>query len=202
MWRIAANPTAGSYLWTISMVDIATGWWEGEVIPDRTQSATRRALDRIRKRLPFRLRELHPDNDTAILNQLLVDYCRQNQIALSRSRPLKRTITAGWNRRTGRMSGNYSAITASAENSSAAWLPISTGPGPSGATSFSRLCAYPKRPASAARCIAVMTTPLRPISGQGRSEAQCISALTRQLRWEDRSSTLETTVPRRKDAAH
>ena len=82
--------TAGSYLWTISMVDIATGWWEGEVIPDRTQSATRSALDRIRKRLPFRLRELHPDNDSAILNQLLLDYCRHNQIALSRSRPLKK----------------------------------------------------------------------------------------------------------------
>jgi hypothetical protein len=40
--------------------------------------------------LPFRLRELHPDNDGAILNQLLFDYCQQNQIALSRSRPLKK----------------------------------------------------------------------------------------------------------------
>lgn len=80
--------TAGSFLWTISMVDIATGWWEGEVIEDRTQ--TRSALHRIRQRLPFRLRELHPDNDSAILNQLLVDYCQQHQIALSRSRPLKK----------------------------------------------------------------------------------------------------------------
>jgi hypothetical protein len=82
--------TAGSFLWTISMVDIATGWWEGEVIEDRTQTATRSALNRIRKRLPFRLRELHPDNDSAILNQLLIDYCQQNQIVLSRSRPLKK----------------------------------------------------------------------------------------------------------------
>ena len=72
------------------MVDIASGWWEGEVISDRTQIATRGALHRIRERLPFRLRELHPDNDTAILNQLLIEYCRQNQIALSRSRPLKK----------------------------------------------------------------------------------------------------------------
>jgi hypothetical protein len=82
--------TAGSFLWTISMVDIASGWWEGEVIADRTQVATRHALHRIRRRLPFRLRELHPDNDRAILNQLLIDYCRQHQIALSRSRPLKK----------------------------------------------------------------------------------------------------------------
>ena len=82
--------TAGSHLWTISMVDIATGWWEGEVIEDRTQIATRGALNRIRQRLPFRLLELHPDNDSAILNQLLIDYCQQKGIALSRSRPLKK----------------------------------------------------------------------------------------------------------------
>jgi hypothetical protein len=82
--------TAGSYLWTVSMVDIATGWWEGEVIAERTQTATRSALNRIRQRLPFRLRELHPDNDSAILNKLLIEYCRNNKIALSRSRPLKK----------------------------------------------------------------------------------------------------------------
>jgi hypothetical protein len=60
------------------------------VIADRTQIATRSALNHIRKRLPFRLRELHPHNDSAILNQLLIDYCQQNQISLSRSRPLKK----------------------------------------------------------------------------------------------------------------
>ena len=43
-----------------------------------------------RAALPFRLRELHPDNDSAILNQLLFEYCKQNHIALSRSRPLKK----------------------------------------------------------------------------------------------------------------
>jgi hypothetical protein len=82
--------TAGAHLWTVSMADIASGWWEGEIIEDRTQTATRQALDRVRRRLPFRLRELHPDNDSAILNCLLIDYCRQHRIALSRSRPLKK----------------------------------------------------------------------------------------------------------------
>ena len=33
---------------------------------------------------------LDPDNDSGILNRLLVIYCQQNQIALSRSRPLKK----------------------------------------------------------------------------------------------------------------
>jgi hypothetical protein len=81
---------AGSFLWTLSAVDIATNWWEGGVVVDRTQTATRQELDRIRLRLPFRIRELHPDNDSSFINHLLMDYCRGNQIARSRSRPLKK----------------------------------------------------------------------------------------------------------------
>ena len=56
--------SGGQFLHTVSVGDIATGWWEGEAIPARTQQATREALDRIRKRAPFRLREIHPDNDS------------------------------------------------------------------------------------------------------------------------------------------
>jgi hypothetical protein len=82
--------TAGSFLWTLSTVDIASNWWEGEPVIDRTQHSTRCALDAIRRRLPFRLREIHPDNDSSVINRLLLDYCRQNQIAVSRSRPLKK----------------------------------------------------------------------------------------------------------------
>ncbi len=36
------------------------------------------------------MREAHPDNDSGLLNRLLVDACRRNQIALSRSRPSKK----------------------------------------------------------------------------------------------------------------
>ena len=82
--------TAGRFLWTLSTVDIASNWWEGEPVMDRTQQSTRCALDAIRRRLPFRLGEIHPDNDHSVINHLLVEYCRENQIALSRSRPLKK----------------------------------------------------------------------------------------------------------------
>jgi len=72
------------------MVDIASNWWQGGVVVDRTQLATRNELDRLRHNWPFRIRELHPDNDSSLINHLLVQYCRKNQIALSRSRPLKK----------------------------------------------------------------------------------------------------------------
>jgi hypothetical protein len=84
----------GQYIHTVSVVDIASGWWEGEAITARTQEATREALDRIRKRAPFRFREIHPDNDHGLINDLLWRYCRKRQIKLSRSRPYKKNDNA------------------------------------------------------------------------------------------------------------
>jgi len=75
-------------------VDIASSWWEGEAIPARTQQATREGLDAIRRRVPFRIQELHPDNDSGLINDLLWRYCRQRQIRMSRSRPYKKNDNA------------------------------------------------------------------------------------------------------------
>lgn len=84
----------GEFLHTISAVDIATGWWEAEPILRRTQQNTRDGLDRIRKRLPFRVLEIHPDNDTGMINDLLWQYCQKAQIRMSRSRPYKKNDNA------------------------------------------------------------------------------------------------------------
>jgi hypothetical protein len=86
--------TAGEYVHTISAVDIATSWWEGEAILRRSQEATRDGLDRIRKRLPFAVQEIHPDNDTGLINELLWNYCQQAKIKMSRSRPYKKNDNA------------------------------------------------------------------------------------------------------------
>lgn len=86
--------TAGEYLHTISAADIATGWWEGEAIMGRSQVATKQGLDNIRGRLPFRIREIHPDNDTGMINDLVWNYCRKARIKMSRSRPYKKNDNA------------------------------------------------------------------------------------------------------------
>jgi hypothetical protein len=86
--------SGGQYIHTVSTVDIASGWWEGEPITARSQEATREALDEIRKRAPFRFREIHPDNDTGLINDLLWRYCRRRRIKLSRSRPYKKNDNA------------------------------------------------------------------------------------------------------------
>ncbi len=86
--------TAGEYLLTFSATDIATGWWEGRPQLGRSQKATQESLEQIRKRLPFRVREVHPDNDSGILNDLLWKYCRRRRIAMSRSRPYQKNDNA------------------------------------------------------------------------------------------------------------
>jgi len=75
-------------------VDIATNWWEGQAIAVRSQRAAKEGLSQIRDRVPFRIRELHPDNDSALVNDLLWDWTQQEKIRLSRSRPYKKNDNA------------------------------------------------------------------------------------------------------------
>ena len=84
----------GEYVHTLSAVDIASGWWEGEAIAARSQQATQEGLEAIRKRAPFRFREIHPDNDRGLINDLLWRYCQQARIKMSRSRPYKKNDNA------------------------------------------------------------------------------------------------------------
>lgn len=86
--------TAGEYLLTLSATDIATGWWEGVAQLGRSQKATQESLEGIRRRLAFRVREVHPDNDSGILNDLLWNYCRRHRIRMSRSRPYQKNDNA------------------------------------------------------------------------------------------------------------
>jgi len=86
--------TGGDYIHTISAVDIATNWWEGQAIAVRCQQATKEGLSQMQPRFPFRIRELHPDNDSALVNDLLWDWTQQERIRLSRSRPYKKNDNA------------------------------------------------------------------------------------------------------------
>lgn len=86
--------TGGQYLHTLSAVDIASGWWEGEAITSRSQEATKEGMQNISGRLPFRILEVHPDNDTGMINDLLWRYCKSVGIQMSRSRPYKKNDNA------------------------------------------------------------------------------------------------------------
>jgi len=86
--------TGGDYIQTISAVDISTNWWEGQAIAVRSQRAAKEGLSQMQPRFPFRILELHPDNDSALVNDLMWDWTQQEKIRLSRSRPYKKNDNA------------------------------------------------------------------------------------------------------------
>lgn len=81
--------TTGEYLYTLQMVDVATGWSERVWVYGRTQRAMERGFRRILDRLPFPIVQLHPDNGPEFVNDHLVRFFGKEIVGLkpSRSRP-------------------------------------------------------------------------------------------------------------------
>jgi hypothetical protein len=81
--------SAGHYVHTIQMVDVATGWTEQVATLGRGYLAMEDGFRRILARLPFPVLEIHPDNGGEFLNAHLVRFWKENVngVILSRSRP-------------------------------------------------------------------------------------------------------------------
>jgi hypothetical protein len=81
---------SGEFLFTLSAVDVATGWMALEGVQNKSEWAVFEALGRLRERLPFPLRGLDSDNGGEFINHNLVHYCRTEGITLTRSRPYRK----------------------------------------------------------------------------------------------------------------
>lgn len=81
---------SGEYVNTLSVVDIFSGWWEGEAIMGKGQERALVAIDTARIRSPFAWKELHPDNGGNILNIHVYRYAHEHGMEMSRSRPYKK----------------------------------------------------------------------------------------------------------------
>jgi len=77
----------GSYLYTLTLTDIATGWTEMLPLLNRNQESVMAALQRVRQLLPFPLLGLDTDNGKEFINVELLAYCEQEQITFTRGRP-------------------------------------------------------------------------------------------------------------------
>jgi len=78
---------AGTFLYTLSVVDLCTGWTERIPILGKGQLGVVAALERVRQQLPFRLLGIHPDTGSEFINHQLFAYCTDHQIVFTRSRP-------------------------------------------------------------------------------------------------------------------
>jgi hypothetical protein len=82
----------GDFVHTFQMIDVATGWSERVAILGRSQRAMEEGTRLILARLPFAVKELHPDNGPEFLNHHLVRIWGETitGLQLSRSRPYQK----------------------------------------------------------------------------------------------------------------
>jgi hypothetical protein len=83
------DTTAGDYVHTLQLVDVATGWSERVGIFGRTYRAMVAGSEKVVGRLPFPIRELHPDNGSEFINDHILAYFgdKIKGLSMSRSRP-------------------------------------------------------------------------------------------------------------------
>ena len=101
--------TAGHYLNTLTVTDIATTWTECVGVWGKGQAAVFAGLELVCERLPFPLLGIDSDNGSEFLNAQLVRYCEQEQITFTRSRPYWKNDQAHVEQKTGRSSVGFSA---------------------------------------------------------------------------------------------
>src|SRR5579859_1921016 len=84
--------STGEYGYTLQLIDVATGWSERVMLLGRGQQAMEAAFKEALERLPFAVKELHPDNGTEFFNQHLVRFFKErvSGVKLSRSRPYQK----------------------------------------------------------------------------------------------------------------
>ena len=79
--------TTGSCVHTLAFTDVSSGWTECVALLVREQSLVVEAIEAVQPFLPVPLLGIDTDNDSSFMNETVIDYCRENHIELTRSRP-------------------------------------------------------------------------------------------------------------------
>jgi len=84
----------GDFVHSFVLTDIATGWTKCLAMPYRSGAFVLEHVEQVRRALPFPLRGLDCDNDTAFMNEAVFDFCKATGIELTRSRTYKKNDQA------------------------------------------------------------------------------------------------------------
>jgi hypothetical protein len=85
---------AGSFIQTLTMVDVATGWTECLPLVTRDGSLVVEAMKHVQGLFPWLLRGVDFDNDSAFMNDVVVPWCREQKLEVTRSRAYKKNDQA------------------------------------------------------------------------------------------------------------
>lgn len=85
---------AGSFIQTLTMVDVATGWTECLPLVTRDGGLVVEAMARAQSLFPWLIVGADFDNDSAFMNDVVVPWCRGQKIEVTRSRAYKKNDQA------------------------------------------------------------------------------------------------------------
>ncbi len=90
------SSVSGQFVYTLNVVDIATGWTEQRALWGKGKRGVFDALKSIRKALPFKVLGFDCDNGGELLNYMLLEYFtnRKNPVQYTRSREYKKNDNA------------------------------------------------------------------------------------------------------------
>jgi len=88
------SSAASQYINTLSLDEIYSGWWEGQAIMGKGQSAALEALKKLHARTPFNWQGLDSDNGGEFINIPLWKYCTEKEIEFTRSREYRKNDNA------------------------------------------------------------------------------------------------------------
>lgn len=116
------GPSAsGSFLQTLTLTDVATGWTECAPLLFREQRLLGEVMSALRLVLPFPLLGFDTDNDSVFMNETIKAWCEEAQVAFTRSRPYRKNDQAHVEQKNGaivrRMVGyrRYTGVAAATE---------------------------------------------------------------------------------------
>lgn len=90
-----SGPSArGEFGYTLNLTDVYLGWCESRAILGRGQEGVVRALDALRRSMPFPLVAIDSDNGSEFINFHLVHYCQAHGLRFTRSRPYEKDDNA------------------------------------------------------------------------------------------------------------
>ncbi|KAB2677738.1 MULTISPECIES: integrase catalytic domain-containing protein [Brucella/Ochrobactrum group] len=90
-----SGPVArGSFIQTLVLTDIATGWTECAPLLVREQKLLSEVLSELRRLMPFALLGFDTDNDSVFINETIRDYCLNANIEFTRCRPYRKNDQA------------------------------------------------------------------------------------------------------------
>ncbi len=81
---------AGTFLNTLVLTDVATGWTECRALLYKDQDFVVQSIDEARDRFPFIIKGLDSDNGSEFITSKLLAYCEKHRITFTRSRPYKK----------------------------------------------------------------------------------------------------------------